>query len=154
MHVLYSRFFTKALYDIGLSHVEEPFAARKNRGLILGPDGNKMSKSKGNVIDPDDIVEKLGADTMRIYLAFIGPYNEVGSYPWSPESIVGVRRFVERVWKLGSRSAEREARSGDIEKVLHKTLKQVTGSLEQFKLNTGVAALMACINELEKADHF
>ncbi len=163
MHLLYSRFFHKALYDMELVGESEPYVKRRNRGLIMGPDGNKMSKSKGNVIDPDDIVEKLGADTLRLYLAFIGPYNEVGNYPWNPQSIIGVRRFVERVWRLQEKCHCEEqggtmndgAISDNVrvaDKALHKALAHVTQSIEDFKLNTGVAALMQCVNTLEKAD--
>ncbi len=148
MHLLYSRFFHKALFDLGLTFQKEPYKKRMNRGLILGPDGNKMSKSKGNVIDPDDIVKNLGADTMRIYLAFIGPYNKVGSYPWSPESIVGVRRFIERVWKLQFFINDVKDENIDIE--LHKTLKQVTDSIDEIKMNTGVSSLMSLLNFIER----
>ena len=97
MHVLYSRFWHKALFDLGLVKEPEPYTRRMNRSLILGSDGQKMSKSRGNVIDPDEVVGRLGADTVRMYLAFIGPYNEVSSFPWNPDSVVGVRRFLERV---------------------------------------------------------
>lgn len=148
MHLLYSRFFTKALYDLGLVSESEPYTQRLNRGLIMGTDGNKMSKSKGNVINPDDIIEKLGADTMRIYLAFIGPYNEVGSYPWNPESIIGVRRFVERVWRLRERLGEGTTENM---KALHMGLQKITDSISEYKMNTGVASLMTAINALEKA---
>lgn len=145
MHLLYSRFWQKALFDIGLVKDKEPYKKRMNRGLILGPDGNKMSKSKGNTINPDEVVERLGADTMRMYLAFIGPFNEVGTYPWNPDGIVGVRRFLERVWRVFTSmdsfssipfpEKEREIR-------LHQTIKMVTDSIENMKFNTGVAALM------------
>jgi leucyl-tRNA synthetase len=150
MHLLYSRFFHKALFDLGLVTQSEPYVLRRNRGLILGPDGNKMSKSKGNVIDPDEIVADLGADTMRLYLAFIGPYNEVGNYPWNPAGVVGVRRFLDRVWRIHERITNKE--SLDASRLMHRTLAMVTGSLEDFKLNTGVAALMGCLNELEKLE--
>jgi len=96
MHLLYSRFFHKVLFDLGLVNETEPYLRRMNRSLIMGPDGQKMSKSRGNVVDPDKEVERSGADTIRIYLAFIGPYNEVNSYPWNPDATVGVRRFLER----------------------------------------------------------
>ncbi len=146
MHLLYSRFFHKALFDLGLVNENEPYVRRMNRGLILGPDGNKMSKSKGNVIDPDDYVSRLGADTVRTYLAFIGPYNEVGYYPWNPDSIVGVRRFLERVWKLKDKKIV-EDRDG-VEYERNKTIKTVTDSLHSLKLNTGVAGLMMYVNTL------
>ena len=148
MHLLYSRFFHKALFDLGLVPESEPYVLRRNRGLILGTDGNKMSKSKGNVIDPDEIVADLGADTMRLYLAFIGPYNEVGNYPWTPTGVVGVRRFLDRVWRMQERVTDED--SVDVMKLMHRTLATVTSSLEQFKLNTGVAALMGCLNDLER----
>lgn len=148
MHLLYSRFFHKALFDLDLVNENEPYKIRMNRGLIMGPDGNKMSKSKGNVINPDEIVQKLGADTMRIYLSFIGPYNKIGSYPWNPESIVGVRRFIERTWKLQYIIKEKENKKIDI--ALNKALNQVIDSIKTFKINTGVSALMSCLNFIEK----
>lgn len=149
MHLLYSRFFHKALFDLGLVNKPEPFTRRMNRGLILGPDGNKMSKSKGNVIDPDDYVARLGSDTVRTYLAFIGPYNEVGSYPWNPDSIVGVRRFIERVWRVKEKVVSGETLGSNS----HVAIKKVGESLCTLKMNTGVAALMTYVNELEKQEN-
>lgn len=148
MHLLYSRFFTKALNDIGLLDFDEPFKRRLNRGLILGPDGNKMSKSKGNVIDPDEIVDRLGADTVRLYLSFIGPYNEVGSYPWDPNGVVGVRRFLERVWRIKDNISDSE--SEDTTKILHKTIKKVETDVSKLKFNTALSAMMQFINHVEK----
>ncbi|QQR82499.1 leucine--tRNA ligase [Candidatus Campbellbacteria bacterium] len=149
MHLLYSRFWHKVLFDLGLVRDTEPYLKRTNRGLILGPDGNKMSKSKGNVIDPDAVVAQLGSDTVRMYLAFIGPYNEVGSYPWSPDGIIGVRRFIERVWKMKDKTGSGElSESG--ERILHQTIKKVTEEIESFKFNTAVSAFMICLNALEK----
>jgi leucyl-tRNA synthetase len=149
MHLLYSRFFHKALFDLGLVNEAEPYVKRMNRGLILGPDGNKMSKSKGNVIDPDAIIVELGADTMRMYLAFIGPYNEIGAYPWNPEAVIGVRRFLDRAWRLAQKIGEvTEEDSKKIDRVLHKALKEVEESIVTLKMNTGVAALMIATNEL------
>lgn len=152
MHLLYSRFFHKALFDLGLVAEAEPYTRRLNRGLILGPDGNKMSKSKGNVVDPDDYVTRLGADTVRAYLAFIGPYNEIGSYPWSPDSIVGVRRFLEKVWSLQSKLATSNSQSST-ETLMHQTIKKVEESLSSLKMNTAVSALMICVNSLEKQEN-
>jgi leucyl-tRNA synthetase len=149
MHLLYSRFFHKVLFDLGLVADVEPYRRRMNRGIILGPDGNKMSKSKGNVIDPDDIVLRLGADTMRMYLAFIGPYNEVGAYPWSSDGIIGARRFIERVWRLFEKIGGEKVLE-ETERVLHQTIKKVTEEIESFKFNTAVSALMICVNVLEK----
>lgn len=151
MHLLYSRFFHKALFDLGLVNENEPYVRRMNRGLIMGPDGAKMSKSKGNVIDPDQVVKELGADSLRMYLAFIGPYNEVGNYPWNPESVIGVKRFLDRVWKLHTKAdASIEDNQPVIERALQHTLKTVTESIESMKMNTGVAALMGCLNVLER----
>lgn len=151
MHLLYSRFWHKALFDLGLVNESEPYARRMNRGIILGPDGNKMSKSKGNVINPDEVVERLGADTVRLYLAFIGPYNEPGHYPWNPDGVVGVRRFLERVWKLRDRLvADDEHSTEATERELHKTIKKVTEDAGQLKFNTAIAALMSFLNSAEK----
>jgi leucyl-tRNA synthetase len=119
-----------------------------NRGLILGPDGHKMSKSKGNVIDPDDVVKKLGADTVRLYLAFIGPFNEPGSYPWSPEAIVGVRRFLERAWKLQEKIVPKI--TTDVEREHHKMIKKVTQDVADLKFNTAIAAMMSFMNVTER----
>lgn len=151
MHLLYSRFFHKALFDLGLVNESEPYTNRLNRGLILGPDGNKMSKSKGNVIDPDEYVSRLGADTVRTYLAFIGPYNEPGSYPWNPDSIVGVKRFLERVYGLRDRVDLESAVIKD-ESVRAQAIKKVGESLKSLKMNTGVSSLMVYLNSLEKQD--
>ena len=153
MHLLYSRFFQKALFDCGLVDEEEPYIRRMNRGIILGPDGNKMSKSKGNVIDPDDIVAHLGADTLRLYLAFIGPYNEVGAYPWSTEGIIGMRRFLEKVWRIFQKATNEERQTtgdADLERLLHQTIKKVTEDIGNMKFNTAIAQLMIFVNALEK----
>lgn len=148
MHLLYSRFWHKALYDLKLVKEKEPYKKRMNRGLILGPDGQKMSKSKGNVIDPDSVVAQFGADTVRLYLAFIGPYNEPGSYPWNPNSIVGVRRFLERVWKLKDNFVLKPVVETDRE--LHKTIAKLTDDIPQLKYNTAVAQMMIFVNTAEK----
>jgi leucyl-tRNA synthetase len=152
MHLLYSRFWHKALYDLKLVNESEPYARRMNRGLIMGPDGAKMSKSRGNVIDPDEIVKRLGADTVRMYLAFIGPFNETGSYPWNPDGVVGVRRFLERVWKLGQPESEKGTPSvyKELESSLHKTIKKVTEDVAALKFNTAIAAMMTFLNEAER----
>jgi leucyl-tRNA synthetase len=147
MHVLYSRFWTKALHDLGFVTDKEAFVKRRNRGLILGPDGNKMSKSKGNVINPDEIVEKLGADTVRMYLAFMGPYNTPVNYPWDPNGVVGVRRFLERVWKLKEKVGETDTLTA----TLHKTIQKMSDDVEDYKFNTSISAMMILVNEWEKA---
>jgi leucyl-tRNA synthetase len=141
MHVLYSRFWTKALYDIGFVNESEAFTVRRNRGLILGPDGNKMSKSKGNVVNPDEIVERLGADTVRMYLAFMGPYGTTANYPWDPNGVVGVRRFLERVWKLQTKISDSPAVG------LDKKIKKMTEDIEDHKYNTAISQMMIVLNE-------
>ncbi len=145
MHLLYSRFWVKALYDLGFVKDPEAYTVRRNRGLILGPDGNKMSKSKGNVIDPDDIVNRLGADTVRMYLAFMGPYGVTANYPWDPNGVVGIRRFLERVWKLSEKLG-----SNTNVGMLHKTIKGITQDMEEFKFNTAISKMMILCNGWEK----
>lgn len=160
MHLLYSRFFYKALFDLGLVTHAEPYTKRMSRGLILGPDGQKMSKSKGNVIDPDEHVARVGADTVKTYLAFIGPYNEVGQYPWDLGGIAGVRRFLERVWNLRERVV---AGGGDLNDasstttlsheaviLLHRTIKKVGEDIRAFKFNTAISQMMILVNAFEK----
>lgn len=149
MHLLYSRFFYKALYDLSLVPTAEPFVERLNRGLIMGPDGQKMSKSKGNVINPDEYVQKHGADAVRLYLAFIGPYNEPGHYPWKPEVVFSMRKFLDRIHAL------REKVDGDdvsetIDRALAKATAKIGPDIERFKLNTAVSALMVLVSALEK----
>jgi len=148
MHLLYSRFWHKALFDLELVADSEPYTRRMNRSIIIGPDGQKMSKSRGNVVDPDEVVKRLGADTVRMYLAFIGPYNEVGSYPWNPDGVVGVRRFLERVWR--AQEYVRNENNDALDAVLHRTIRKVGEDIEVLKFNTAIAQLMIMLNELEK----
>jgi leucyl-tRNA synthetase len=148
MHLLYSRFFQKALFDLGLVFFDEPFTKRNNRGIILGTDGNKMSKSKGNVVNPDEYVDKVGSDTVRGYLAFMGPYNEAGSYPWDPNGVVGIRRFIERVFGLQDKISESD--SPEVIKLLHKTIKGVEEDYQNLKFNTALSKLMILANLMEK----
>ncbi|MCA9365575.1 leucine--tRNA ligase [Candidatus Kaiserbacteria bacterium] len=148
MHLLYSRFWQKALFDLGLVNVQEPYQRRINRGLILGPDGNKMSKSKGNVIDPDEQVARVGSDTVKMYLAFMGPYGEVSNYPWDMGGIAGLHRFLERVNGLSEHISETEPK--EITKLLHKTIKKVSEDIPEFKFNTAISALMVFVNSVEK----
>ncbi len=145
MHLLYSRFWTKALYDLGLVKDNEAYKIRLNRGIILGPDGNKMSKSKGNVINPDEIVERLGADTVRMYLAFMGPYGTTANYPWDPNGVVGVRRFLERVWKNKNKINTEIKETG-----LDKYIKKITEDINDHKYNTCISQMMIILNEWEK----
>lgn len=149
MHLLYSRFWTKALHKLGFVKENEPYKGRLNRGLIDGPDGKKMSKSKGNVINPDEVVTHVGADTVRMYLAFIGPFNEPGNYPWDPNGVVGIKRFLERVWKLQQKTSN-DSSSQEFLHHLHVTIKKVSEDIERLKLNTAISALMILLNEAEK----
>ncbi len=147
MHLLYSRFWQKALLDLELVSESEPYKRRINRGLILGPDGNKMSKSKGNVIDPDDHVKTVGADVVKMYLAFMGPY-EGSNYPFDLGGIAGVRRFLERVYGLNEHIVEVEPK--EITTLLHKTIAKVGKDIETFKFNTAISAMMILVNKAEK----
>ncbi len=151
MHLLYARFFHKALFDLALVPTPEPFHERFNRGLILGPDGAKMSKSKGNVINPDAVVGEHGADAVRLYLAFIGPYNEPGSYPWSLEGASSMRRFLDRVHALKERLEE-----ADIDDALARAIARATQKAsedtERFKFNTAISALMVLVREFEERE--
>ena len=147
LHLLYSRFWQKALFDLGLVTHDEPYRRRINRGLISGTDGNKMSKSKGNVIDPDEQVDRVGADAVKMYLAFMGPY-EGSNYPWDMGGIAGVRRFLERVYGLDSHINTTE--SDDLTKTLHKTIAKVADDITQFKFNTAISTMMVFVNRAEK----
>ncbi len=151
MHLLYARFFHKALHDLALVPTSEPFQERFNRGLILGPDGQKMSKSKGNVINPDELVEKFGADAVRMYLAFIGPYNEPGNYPWSLDGVEAMRRFLDRVQRLSLKVADIEP-SEPFVKALGKASAKIGNDIARFKFNTGISGLMIFVRDLESAD--
>lgn len=152
MHLLYSRFWVKALHDLGFVTDDESYKIRRNRGLILGPDGNKMSKSKGNVINPDEIVDRLGVDTVRLYLCFMGPYGITVNYPWDPNGVVGVRRFLERVWKLANKIKNENIKSkNEDSKLLHKTIKGITEDIEEFKFNTSISKMMILMNEWESS---
>lgn len=149
-HLLYSRFWHKALKDLGYVQSEEPFAALRNQGLIGGADGRKMSKRWGNVINPDDVVRDLGADTLRVYEAFMGPFN--ASLPWSVDGIVGSRRFVEKIWRLAAKASVDVKTPIELEKALHKAIKKVSEDISDFAFNTAVSAMMIFGNVLEKAD--
>ncbi|MEK7582749.1 MAG: class I tRNA ligase family protein [Patescibacteria group bacterium] len=144
MHLLYSRFFTKALKDLGHISFNEPFLSRRNHGIILGPDSQKMSKSRGNVVDPDEQVNFYGADTVRMYLAFMAPYEQGG--PCDPKGINGVHRFLNRVWKLSEQDFQ-DAPSA--KKAVHHAIKKVGEDLNDLRLNTAVSELMKALNEIE-----
>ena len=148
MHLLYSRFWVKAMYDLGIVKDAEAYKIRRNRGLILGPDGDKMSKSKGNVVNPDEIVEKLGADTVRMYLSFMGPYGVTVNYPWDPNGVVGIRRFLERVWRFQYKIGK-----GNSTPFLQKVIKKMTEDIGEYKFHTAITQMMILINEWEKAEY-
>jgi len=147
MHLLYSRFITKALHDLGYLDFDEPFLARKNHGIILGPDNQKMSKSRGNVIDPDIEVKKYGADTIRMYLAFMGPYDQGG--PWNTDGIQGVFRFLNRVWNFIGEPVEPKTADKEVDKILNKATKEIGDDIKNLKFNTGVSGLMKLLNGIE-----
>ena len=146
LHLLYSRFWHKFLYDLGIVPTKEPYQKRTSHGMILGENGEKMSKSRGNVVNPDDIVEEYGADTMRMYEMFIGDFEKAA--PWNPSSIKGCRRFIERYWNLQSILIEGGSIRPELENAFHKTIKKVGDDIENIKFNTAIAALMALINDI------
>lgn len=146
LHLLYSRFWHKFLYDIGVVPTKEPYQKRTSHGMILGENGEKMSKSRGNVVNPDEIVDEYGADTMRLYEMFIGDFEK--SAPWSPASIKGCRRFVERFWNLQNILVDGNSIRPELESPFNKAIKKVTEDVENIKFNTAIAALMALINDV------
>ena len=145
-HMIYSRFWHHFLYDLGVVPTEEPYAKRTAQGLILGPDGDKMSKSKGNVVDPNDVVNVYGADVLRLYVLFMGDYEKAA--PWSENSVRGCKRFVDRVWNLAENVTPEEGYSAALESAFHKTIRKVTSDIEGMKFNTAIAALMALMNDI------
>ena len=147
-HLLYSRFWHKFLKDYGLVVTEEPFKTLKNQGMIQGADGRKMSKRWGNVINPNDVVRDYGADTLRLYEMFMGPFE--GSLPWSTDNIMGSRRFLERVWRLSERVSSKVEGDRNVEVLLNKTIKKVGDDIESFAFNTAVSSMMILVNEMEK----
>ena len=148
LHLLYSRFWHRFLYDEGVVPCPEPYQKRTSHGMILGSNGEKMSKSRGNVVNPDDIVRDYGADTLRTYEMFIGAFDLSAS--WSEDGVKGCRRFLERVWKLQDILTEEDGYSADMEVKLHQTIKKVSSDFENLKYNTAIAAMMALINEFYK----
>ncbi|MCX6753351.1 MAG: class I tRNA ligase family protein [Candidatus Nomurabacteria bacterium] len=172
-HLLYSRFWHKFLFDMGYVPTAEPFKTLKNQGMILASDGRKMSKRWGNVINPDDIVKTYGADTLRVYEMFMGPFE--ASQPWNTDSIIGSRRFIEKVWRIANSASldnafrrshsvlEGQVRSGHsedsskhhlaLQKLLHKTIKKVSEDIENFSFNTAISAMMVLVNEMDKAEN-
>ncbi len=148
LHLLYSRFWHKFLYDIGVVPTKEPYQKRTSHGMILGSNGEKMSKSKGNVVNPDDIVEEFGADTLRVYEMFMGPFDQTA--PWSMESIRGCGKFLDRVWKMQDLLNDEDGYSAKHEKMMHKAIKKVSSDIEEMKFNTAVSTFMTLTNEFYK----
>ncbi len=145
-HMIYSRFWHKFLYDLGLVPTSEPYAKRTAQGLILGPDGEKMSKSKGNVVDPNDVVDVYGADVLRAYVLFMGDYEQAA--PWNESSMKGCKRFLDRVWELHTKLVDGDSYSDELSSSMHKTIKKVSNDIESMKFNTAIAALMTLVNKI------
>ena len=146
LHLLYSRFWHKFLYDIGVVPTKEPYAKRTSHGMILGEGGEKMSKSRGNVVNPNDIVAQYGADTMRLYIMFVGDFEQAAI--WSTEAVKGSKRFLDRVWNLAEGAADSYDVTPANEPIIHKTIKKVTDDIDNLKMNTAIAAMMTMVNEL------
>ena len=148
LHLLYSRFWHKFLYDIGVVPTKEPYQKRTSHGMILGSNGEKMSKSKGNVVNPDDIVNEFGADAFRVYEMFMGPFDQTA--PWSMESIRGCAKFLDRVWNLQNLLVDGEEYSSKFEKEMHRAIKKVSSDIEEMKFNTAVSTFMTLVNDFYK----
>ncbi len=149
LHLLYSRFWHKFLYDIGVVPTKEPYQKRTSHGMILGSNGEKMSKSKGNVVNPDEIVTEFGADSFRVYEMFMGPFDQTA--PWSMESIRGCAKFLDRVWNLQNILVEGDNYSPKFEKMMHKAIKKISSDIEEMKFNTSISTFMTMVNEFYKA---
>lgn len=153
LHLLYARFFTKFLRDEGYLSIDEPFQKMRHQGMIMGPDGKKMSKSKGNVINPDEVIEKYGADTLRVYEMFMGPIE--ADKPWSTSSVVGIYRFLQRIFQLVEQNTEAVSNGGDIQtdeklvRKLHQTIKKINDDIPALKFNTAIASMMELLNTWE-----
>ena len=145
LHLLYSRFWHKFLYDEGLVPTKEPYAKRTSHGMILGEGGEKMSKSRGNVVNPNDIVEQYGADTLRVYIMFIGDFTKAAA--WSSNAVAGCRRFLDRVWNLASEPLTGDEISRDNEKEIHRAIQKVSSDIDEMKFNTAIAQLMSLVNQ-------
>ena len=152
-HLLYSRFWTNYLFDKGYVPVTEPFAKLRHQGMILGTNGEKMSKSKGNVINPDDMVNQYGADSLRVYEMFMGPIDS--AKPWDPNGIDGSKKFLDRVWRLYTESNKiSDSKNENLEKIYHYTVKKVTNDYETMNFNTAISQMMIFINSVNKEDYF
>ena len=148
-HMIYSRFWHKFLYDLDLVPTSEPYAKRTAQGLILGPDGEKMSKSRGNVVDPNDVVDVYGADVLRLYVLFMGDYEKAA--PWSESSVKGCKRFIDRIWALQDKMTDSDSYSDALRSKMHKTIKKVSEDIESMKFNTAIAAMMTLLNDIYDA---
>ena len=148
LHLLYSRFWHKFLYDIGVVPNKEPYAKRTSHGMILGTNGEKMSKSKGNVINPDDIVDEFGADTFRVYEMFMGPFDQTAA--WSMDSIRGCGKFLDRVWNMQEFLVDGNEFTPETEKMMNKAIKKVSNDIEEMKFNTCISTFMTMVNEFYK----
>jgi leucyl-tRNA synthetase len=146
LHLLYARFWHKVMYDLGLVSCVEPFQKLVNQGMILGADNQKMSKSRGNVVNPDDIVAEFGADALRLYEMFMGPLEAVK--PWKTSDIIGIVRFLDKVWKIGLRPQVPGWGGDEVERATHRTIRKVTGDIEGLRFNTAISALMVLSTEL------
>ena len=148
-HMIYSRFWHKFLYDLDLVPTSEPYAKRTAQGLILGPDGEKMCKSRGNVVDPNDVVDVYGADVLRLYVLFMGDYEKAA--PWSESSVKGCKRFIDRIWALQDKMTDSDSYSDALRSKMHKTIKKVSEDIEAMKFNTAIAAMMTLLNDIYDA---
>ena len=148
-HMIYSRFWHKFLYDIGVVPTAEPYAKRTAQGLILGADGEKMSKSRGNVVDPNDVVDQYGADVLRLYVLFMGDYEKAA--PWSEDSVKGCKRFLDRIWALQDLVTDGDGYSEKLMSAMHKTIRKVSDDIETLKFNTAIAAMMTLVNQIYNA---
>ncbi|MDH8677297.1 leucine--tRNA ligase [Fusibacter bizertensis] len=151
LHLLYSRFWHKFLFDIGKVNTKEPYLKRTSHGMIMGENNEKMSKSRGNVVNPDEIIKESGADTLRLYEMFIGDFEK--SVPWSDNSVKGCRRFLDRVWNMSQDVIEGESFSNELEITMNKTIKKVSEDYETLKFNTAIAAMMSLINDFKRVGH-
>ncbi|MEG0664783.1 MAG: class I tRNA ligase family protein, partial [Clostridia bacterium] len=147
-HLLYARFWHKFLYDIKLVPFDEPFDVRVAHGMVLGENGEKMSKSKGNVINPNDVINEFGADTLRCYEMFMGDYEK--EVNWSTNGLKGCKRFLDRVWNLQDKLNENKGYTKELEVMIHKTIKKVSNDIDTMKYNTAVSTLMTLLNEFDK----
>jgi len=152
LHLLYSRFWNIFLHDLGLVPVSEPYKKRTAHGMILASDGQKMSKSKGNVINPDDVIKEYGADTFRTYIMFMGPFDQAAI--WDTNGLIGVKRFLERVWNLQEKIIppipQEQRLKDDLSKTVHRTIKKVGDDIDNMRFNTAIAKMMELVNEMNK----